>query len=535
MKKLLLNLLIATLICSGAMATPTLNSYPTAAATIYLDFDGHDVSNSIWNFGTPFSCTPAMMSDNQITEAFNRVSEDFRPFNINVTTELAKFLAAPIDQRMRVVITPTSAWCPSLPGVSYLTSFVWGDDTPCFVFSDRLTNNPRKIAEAISHESGHTMGLNHQAEFGSSCTLVSSYNTGTGSGVTSWGPIMGNVSTRTLTQWNFGPTVSGCSNKQDNLSIITANNGFGYRADDVSDIYTNSFVVNVADNIIDQSGVITTSSDRDIFRFDLTQRGTFVLDVEPYSVGENYSGANLDIKVELQDSKGTIIRVYDVADSLNIRIDTALSSGTYYVIVDGTGNLNTENDYGSLGSYTMKGNYSGVTNTPTLPSNSNAIQNILSGTKIREGNKINWMNGIAKPGEAITVLYSIEDGEFKELARPDITTTSYVHGIKSPGVYAYKLKIIEKNGSVRFTNTIKIEATESIGIFKVIKQAQQPVIVNATEPYDYKVVDINGRVIQIGKASAGTKSIDIRNYPTGIYNLKLINQHEERVERFMNK
>ena len=266
MKKLLLNLLIATLICSGAMATPTLNSYPTAAATIYLDFDGHDVSNSIWNFGTPFSCTPAMMSDDQITEAFNRVSEDFRPFNINVTTELAKFLAAPIDQRMRVVITPTSAWCPSLPGVSYLTSFVWGDDTPCFVFSDRLTNNPRKIAEAISHESGHTMGLNHQAEFGSSCTLVSSYNTGTGSGVTSWGPIMGNVSTRTLTQWNFGPTVSGCSNKQDNLSIITANNGFGYRADDVSDIYTNSFVVNVADNIIDQSGVCllyTSPSPRD--------------------------------------------------------------------------------------------------------------------------------------------------------------------------------------------------------------------------------------------------------------------------------
>jgi hypothetical protein len=535
MKKLLLKLLMAILVCSGAMATPTLNSYPTAAATIYLDFDGHDVSNSIWNFGTPFNCTPAMMSDDQITEAFNRVSEDFRPFNINITTELAKFLAAPIDQRMRVVITPTSAWYPSAPGVSYLTSFVWGDDTPCFVFSDRLTNNPRKIAEAISHESGHTMGLNHQAEFAPTCTLVSSYNTGTGTGVTSWGPIMGSVSTRTLTQWNFGPTASGCSNKQDNLSIITTNNGFGYRPDDVSDLYTNSFVVNVADNIIEQSGVITTSSDRDIFRFDLTQRGTFILNVEPYSIGKNYSGANLDIKIELQDSKGTIIRIYDVEDSLNIHIDTTLNSGTYYVIVDGTGNLNTENDYGSLGSYTMKGNYSGVTNISTLPSNSYAIQNILSGTKIREGNKINWMNGIAKPGEAITVLYSIEEGEFKELARPDINTTSYIHGIKSPGVYAYKLKIIEKNGSIRFTNTIKIEATETTGIFKVIKQAQHPVIVNATEPYDYKVVDINGRVIQIGKASAGTKLIDIRNYPTGIYNLNLVTQHEERVERFMNK
>lgn len=535
MKKLLLNLMIALLMTSAAIATPTLNSYPTASATIYLDFDGHDVSSSVWNYGTPFTCMPALMSDDQITEAFNRVAEDFRPFNINVTTELAKFLAAPIDKRIRVVITPTSAWYPNSPGVSYLSSFSWGDDTPCFVFSDRLSNNPRKVAESISHESGHTLGLNHQAEFANTCTLVSSYHTGVGEGITSWGPIMGSVSSRTLTQWNYGPTATSCSNKQDNLNIITSNNGFGYRPDDVSDLYTSAYVVNVANNSIEAAGVISTSTDRDIFRFDLTQKGDFSLHVEPFSVGSNYSGANLDIKVELQDSKGNIIKVYDILDSLNVRIDTTLNSGTYYVIVDGTGNLNSENDYGSLGAYTMKGNYSGVTNTPGTTVNTVTLNNILSGMKIKEGNKINWVNGIAKPGEAITVLYSLDEGEFKELARPDINTTTYIHGVKSAGVYTYKLKIIEKNGSIRFTNAIKIEAKDITGVFKVIKQAQQPVIINASEPYDFTVVDINGRVIQAGKASAGSKSIDLRNYPAGVYNLKLMNQNEQRVERFMNR
>jgi len=30
-----------------AVAVPSLNSYPTANATIYLDFDGHDVNSSV--------------------------------------------------------------------------------------------------------------------------------------------------------------------------------------------------------------------------------------------------------------------------------------------------------------------------------------------------------------------------------------------------------------------------------------------------------------------------------------------------------
>ena len=539
MKNLLSLVVLIALIGSTtkSFSAPTLNSYPVATATIYLDFDGHDVNSSMWNYGTPFICSPAAMTDAQITDAFNRVAEDFRPFNINLTTDLSKFLAAPLDQRIRVIITPTSAWYPSVAGIAYVTSFTWGDDTPCFVFSDRLSNDGKRVAEAISHETGHTLGLYHQSSYTSTCNLTSTYHTGIGTGEISWGPIMGNVASKNLTQWNFGPTSFGCSLKQDNLSIITTKNGFSYRPDDIGDIYSTASVVNIGANVFSKLGVISTSADKDIFRFDISQLGKINMNVEPFSVGADFSGANLDIKIELQDSKGITIKTYDLADSVNARIDTTLAAGTYYVVIDGTGNINNANDYGSLGSYTITGYYNEIGVTNSISTTNSTSINIFSGTKTKSGNKLTW-SGSIKTGEAITILYTTEgegNSEFKELGRPDATTSTYVHQNITPDVYTYKLKIIDKTGSIRFSNSVTIDAKATAGIFKFIKQSQQPVVINATQAYDFQVIDNYGRVLQAGKATAGTKSIDVRNYPAGIYNIKVSNENEERIEKFMNR
>jgi hypothetical protein len=68
-------------------ANSRLNSLPTAQATIYLDFDGHTVIHPFWNAGFPLHCDAAELSEEQITEIFNRVAEDFRPFDVNITTD----------------------------------------------------------------------------------------------------------------------------------------------------------------------------------------------------------------------------------------------------------------------------------------------------------------------------------------------------------------------------------------------------------------------------------------------------------------
>jgi hypothetical protein len=77
----------------NVFAVPQLSSLPSAQATIFLDFDGHYVTSTIWNGGNPINCAPSGMSDDQITEIFNRVSEDYRPFNVNITTDSTKFLS----------------------------------------------------------------------------------------------------------------------------------------------------------------------------------------------------------------------------------------------------------------------------------------------------------------------------------------------------------------------------------------------------------------------------------------------------------
>lgn len=78
---------------SASAQVPVLSSYPSASAVIFLDFDGHTVSGSSWNFmgEGQIVCGASGLNPTQITEVFDRVAEDYRPFNINVTTDSTAF------------------------------------------------------------------------------------------------------------------------------------------------------------------------------------------------------------------------------------------------------------------------------------------------------------------------------------------------------------------------------------------------------------------------------------------------------------
>ena len=99
MKKLylILSLTFVLFFSIKSFAVPQLNSLPGATAVIFLDFDGHYVQSVVWNAGSPINCAAATMSETQITEAFNRTAEDFRPFDINITTDSVVFLAAALN------------------------------------------------------------------------------------------------------------------------------------------------------------------------------------------------------------------------------------------------------------------------------------------------------------------------------------------------------------------------------------------------------------------------------------------------------
>jgi hypothetical protein len=519
-------LLLLLNICSiSAFSLPKLSSFPSATATIYLDFDGHTVNSAYWNNGNPIICAAPALSDAQISEIFNRVSEDYRPFNINITTDSVKFLAAPLAQRMRVIITPTSGWRTGVGGIAYIGSFTWGDDTPAFVFSDRLgPNNAKYIAECCTHESGHTVGLSHQSSYDASCNLVETYNTGTGSGETGWAPVMGNSYYKNMTGWNDGPTPYGCANVQDNLTIITSTNGFTYRNDEYAETMdANTF--NLQSNSFTIDGIITTNTDKDAFRFTLTQLSNFHIDAVPFNLGSNNTGANLDVKMMLYNSNQVLLRTYDPATTMAVTIDTSLPAGTYYLILDGTGNNYTDN-YGSLGSYTITGFRS------ALP-----IRDVtLSGTASKNKHQLNWTIIADEPIKEQLIEYSKDGTSFRPLTLQSTTSRTHSYLPNNNQTIYYRLRVTSVVDQVVYSNIIALK-NNAAGeqSFIVSTLVTNNITIRASEAYQYRLFDSNGRLVATGKGIQGVNNIQLNNQSAGMYILQLFGNNSQHTERILKQ
>jgi len=528
MKKTLSFILtLMILISFKSYSLPKLSSFPSAKATIFLDFDGQTVSGTSWNGGTTFYCLPAALTDDQITEIFNRVSEDYRPFNINITTDSTVFLAAPLIQRIRIIVTPTSDWYQGVGGVSFTGSFIWGDDTPGFVFSDRLGNSTKMIAECCTHESGHTVGLSHQAKYSGTCTLVSTYNDGDGLGETSWAPVMGNSYYRNLSGWNNGPTPSGCTADQDNLSIITSRNGFTYRPDDHSDDpNVNPTQINVSNAQFSADGIITTNTDKDAFKITLAQNGLLHVDAEPYSVGPDDEGADLDMQVTLLNSDKSVVKVYNPEDKLNAIIDTTLMAGDYYLVVNGSGNANTSN-YGSLGSYRIAGVFSPLKVTPIS-------QVLLSGESEKGKHNLSWSIISDEAIKNLSLESSFDGSMFTTLTKLAPADKSFSYApLLSENIF-YRLKVTSVTGQISYSNIVPLKAIEERSqAFKISTIVNSQITVDASQNYRYQLADMSGRIIRTGSADAGLTNININNSPDGIYIIQIICNSQRTTQRIV--
>ena len=528
MKKLstLTILVLALLTSLTTLAVPKLNSLPGTSATIFLDFDGHYVYSGVWNGGLPFNCAASTLTDLQITEIFNRTSEDYRPFDVNITTDSTVYLAAPLNKRVRIIITPTSSWYPGVGGIAYIGSFTWGDDTPGFVFSDKLgPNSPKMIAEACSHESGHTVGLSHQSKYdGVNCTSpIEMYNSGIGTGEAAWAPIMGNSYYKNMSNWNNGPTPYGCTNTQDNLSTITTQNGFGYRADDYGETMNGSTTPLTGN--FNKPGIITTNTDKDAFRLTIAQTSNFHLTANPYSIGPNNAGANLDIKLQIYSVSGTLINTYDPASTMSVSVDTVLNAGTYYLKIDGTGNTNI-GEYGSLGSYTLSG-----VNAP-LPIH--AI--ILNGTTENSKHNLSWQVYADEPIQTAVLENSTDGIAFTALTSVGATADRFSYNPFQNTTLYYRLKVTSLAGQIVYSNTVALKAIiNTDNIFKVSTLIQNEITVQAAEPYQYQLSDMNGRVISKGNGMAGFNNISMSSQPKGMYIIQLYSKNKQQTERIIKQ
>ena len=363
------------------------HSRPGAPNVIYLNFAGETVTNTEWNTqlgraeipALPFSMdadftTYSGSEQAAIRAIWQRVAEDYAPFDVNVTTERP----ATFNNRTAMVLITRNTDANGLPnpasdsgGVSYVNVFgtiFYARYRPAWVYANNLGHVESYIAEAASHEAGHNLGLSHDGR-----TDGMEYYGGHGSGDISWGPIMGTGYNRNVSQWCKGEYYLA-NNTQDDLAILASK--LNYRPDDhgSSPSLATALVLTGGTNVVSTTpendpantnrankGILERAGDVDWFSF-VTGSGPIWLTVRPWVMPSGPRGGNLDIALELYDSAGNLLLTNNPPETTAATLATQLAAGLYFVAVRNSGAGDPFSStptgytaYGSLGQYFFSG------------------------------------------------------------------------------------------------------------------------------------------------------------------------------------
>ena len=475
--------------------TFSLHSRSGAARTIYLNFKGAVLNNTAWNSGSTITALPFDLDGipysfsnvelERIQYIWQRVVEDYAPFDVDVTTEApaADVLtrSSGTDQIFGTTVLVTSrsgVYSCSCGGVAYLGIF---DETtdfykPALVFYDALgPGNEKYVAEAISHEAGHNMGLSHDGD------ATTGYYQGHGSGATGWAPIMGVGYYQSLVQWSKGE-YPGANNVQDDYTVM-ASNGLPVRADDHGDTPATATVL--SGTTIDTTGVIERPGDIDMFRV-TSGAGTLTVAVNPAA-----RSANLDLLLELRDSNGAVLASANPLDLLPASLSVSVAGGTYYVAVRGVGKgdplAGGYTNYGSLGQYAVSGTVPAASGQPPVaaasatPSSGTVPLNVAFSS-----------SGSSDPDGSI-VAYEWNFGDGSALA----TGATANHLYNTAGTYSAVLKVTDNTG---------LTASRSVTI-----TASSPVVVSTMRVADIAM----SLAVSGGRNARASAAVTVRDVSTG--------------------
>ncbi|HMC86298.1 MAG TPA: hypothetical protein VKI61_12270, partial [Chitinophagaceae bacterium] len=208
-------------------------------------------------------------------------------------------------------------------------------------------------------------------------------------------------------------------------------------------------------------------------------------------------GANVDIKVTLMNGNDTI-NSYNPLTLLNAGVDTNLNAGTYYLVVDGVGNV-YHNDIGSIGLYNLIGSIASLLPVKDLQ---------LTGNVNNDRHQLSWS---FQTGETIkqVIIESSADGQhFSTLTtlNPAIKTFSY-QPLGNEIIY-YRLKVITAGNEQSYISSIiSLRSKTAVSGVQIINNTGSNFTVNSGGNYIYQLLTTGGQLISSGKLIAGINQV----------------------------
>ncbi len=284
-----------------ANGMPILNGYPSAPASIYLDFDGDAGTNS-----DPFSedadgTTFNASEQTVIYHAWRRMSMFYSMFNVNVTTV-----------QPNVGVTPT-AWIVLRPHMNggYSGVNVFPNTSPvAFADADYF---PQYSVEGIAHEIGHDFGSWHISTYDTLGNKTVEYSVEFDA---LQGAIMGG-SGGVVNKWkNWHSSLSestgqpDAATRQDDMDEIASDlaalvpGSDGYRPDDFAGTIAAATPLSTIGNTQAVTGIIERLTDADAFSFTSTG-GTYNI-----LVGRD-APSPVDVKVSIYNASSVLLASED--------------------------------------------------------------------------------------------------------------------------------------------------------------------------------------------------------------------------------
>lgn len=415
--------------------TFSLHSKKNSTRVLFLNFKGQgtkpafDLDKNLNTF--------SVAEQTLIQKVWQRVAEDYSAFDVDITTEAPTNTTGKLGAT--IVITNETS---TAGGYAYLNSFskFTATNATAFCFQNNLANSEKPIAECISHELGHTLGLRHQS------TASETYYGGSGAGETGWAPIMGVSYYKNLTQWAKGE-YTGATNKEDAYAVMQRQ-GLSPSADDYGNTAATASAMasSVANgfNNLSTKGVINTPSDVDMLSFNAGLGSvTFTATSAPLS-------ANLDIALQILDASGKVIATSNAVDTLGTTITANIATaGTYFLRVAGAGKGDPAttgySNYGSIGQYNISGKAAVVVSAPP------AARFTTSGNTGKGPFTVTFdaSSSTALGSRIVSYSWSFGDGSAVE------TTAQAKHVYTKIGRYEAVLKITDARG-LTVSNAVQI-------------------------------------------------------------------------------